>query len=183
MDFEDNCVFLDTLSLKSNVNRASTWILKAGKIQKQKDNSLMVLCTNTTKEIIDIVVTRSYSCTGKNQGAQGSFHQYLSRVMNELDKKGMRGFYICICHWPNEMGRSSEKLITDRGYKCSYLPPFSPSLNPIESLFNTVRHYVKSDPFITEARLLEMINSASERFTADELTACFRQSLMYLNDV
>ena len=36
-----------------------------------------------------------------------------------------------------------EKLVGDAGHFLVYLPAYSPFLNPIENLFNQLKHYVK----------------------------------------
>lgn len=46
-----------------------------------------------------------------------------------------------------------KKNIERRGYKCVYLSPYSPSLNPIEEFWSKVETGIKRNPLDTADRL------------------------------
>lgn len=57
------------------------------------------------------------------------------------------------------------KLIEDRGYKCVYLPPYSPFLNPIEEFWSKVKSGIKRNPLDTTDRLTPCIMDAVTHVT------------------
>ncbi|KAG1454589.1 hypothetical protein G6F46_008587 [Rhizopus delemar] len=57
------------------------------------------------------------------------------------------------------------KLIEDRGYKCVYLPPYSPFLNPIEEFWSKVKSGIKRNPLDTTDRLTPRIMDAVTHVT------------------
>jgi transposase len=52
------------------------------------------------------------------------------------------------------------KLIRDQGAEVSFLPAYSPDLNPIEMMWSKVKNLLRSAEARTEAALLEAIASA-----------------------
>jgi hypothetical protein len=60
------------------------------------------------------------------------FLAYLSNVMDVLDRNDMKGNYLVIDNSPIYTPAKVRDLVESRGYKCLYLPPYSPFLNPIE---------------------------------------------------
>lgn len=45
-----------------------------------------------------------------------------------------------------------DSLITSRGYKCVYRPPYFPELNPIENFWTTVKARVRRSKFDDKER-------------------------------
>lgn len=74
------------------------------------------------------------------------FLPYLSNAMNVLDKNGMNGHYIVMDNAPIHKPKVIQKLIGERGYKCLYLPSYSPFLNPIEESWSKVKAGVRRTP-------------------------------------
>lgn len=60
------------------------------------------------------------------------FLNYLANVMDILDKNELKGYYIIMNNDPIHKPIAVREFINKRGYKCAYLPPYSPFLNPIE---------------------------------------------------
>lgn len=64
---------------------------------------------------------------------------YLTNIMDTLDKSDMKGQYLVMDNAPIHKTKVIQKLIEDRGYKCLYLPPYSPFLNPIEKFWSKTK--------------------------------------------
>ena len=57
---------------------------------------------------------------------------YLSDVMDVLDRNNMQGYYLVMDNAPIHTPAKVRDRIESRDYKCLYLPPYSPFLNPVE---------------------------------------------------
>ena len=53
-----------------------------------------------------------------------------------------------------------DELITSRGYRSTYLPPYSPELNPIEKFWSVVKNKVKRGTFSDKEDLKTRIAEA-----------------------
>ena len=56
-------------------------------------------------------------------------------------------------------------LIDDSNFRTIFLPPYSPFLNPIETIFGIWKGYVKTDQNDTEEALFIPISSNYQRIT------------------
>jgi transposase len=52
--------------------------------------------------------------------------------MDVIDKNDMKGHYLIMDNVPIHKPATIRNLIENRGYKCTYLPPYSPFLNLIK---------------------------------------------------
>ena len=59
--------------------------------------------------------------------------------MDVLDENNMKGRYLVMDNAPIHTNQLIASLIEQRGYKCSYLAPYSPFLNPIEEFWSKVK--------------------------------------------
>lgn len=61
--------------------------------------------------------------------------------MDEIDCfPELKGHCIVMDNAPIHTAKDIDELITKRGYKSIYLPPYSPELNPIEQLWAIVKN-------------------------------------------
>ncbi|CEP09353.1 hypothetical protein [Parasitella parasitica] len=67
------------------------------------------------------------------------FLEFLSNVMDTLDQHGMKGRYLVMDNASIHKVNEVQNLIENRGYKATYLPPYSPFLNPIELFWSKVK--------------------------------------------
>ncbi|KAG1310778.1 hypothetical protein G6F64_004314 [Rhizopus arrhizus] len=60
--------------------------------------------------------------------------------MDEMDKfEHMKGYYLVMDNAPIHKADIISKYIESRGYRCAYLPSYSPELNPIEQFWSIVK--------------------------------------------
>ncbi|KAG1323444.1 hypothetical protein G6F62_009658 [Rhizopus arrhizus] len=58
---------------------------------------------------------------------------FLKATMDEMDRfPHMKGHYIVMDNAPIHTSENIAKYVESRGYRCTYLPPYPPELNPIE---------------------------------------------------
>ncbi|EIE77963.1 hypothetical protein RO3G_02667 [Rhizopus delemar RA 99-880] len=63
----------------------------------------------------------------------GNYLSFLKATLDEMDKyPEMKGHYLVMDNAPIHSSADIRKYIYSRGYRCVYLPPYSPELNPIE---------------------------------------------------
>ncbi|CEG78667.1 hypothetical protein RMATCC62417_13242 [Rhizopus microsporus] len=77
------------------------------------------------------------------QGGTSAGHNtnFIMKTMNGMDKyPQIKEFYMIMDNAPIH-GKNGElsQLIENRGYKCIYLPPYSPEFNPIEPLWAIIK--------------------------------------------
>jgi hypothetical protein len=78
----------------------------------------------------------------------GHYILFLQKTMNCMDQfPEMKGFYIVMDNAPIHTADEIEEMISKRGYRSIYLPPYSPELNPIENFWSTMKTYVKRTKF------------------------------------
>jgi transposase len=66
------------------------------------------------------------------------------------------------------------ELIEAQGAKVSYLPPYSPDLNPIELAWSKFKQFLRTAKARTKRKLNQAITAALQAITADNAAAWFR---------
>ena len=73
-----------------------------------------------------------------------------------MDKHShMKGHYIVMDSAPIHMHENIKKYIEYWGYKCVYLPTYSPEINPIEQLWAVAKSKVKRHRFFVRRRFIK----------------------------
>ena len=72
----------------------------------------------------------------------------------------MKGHYIVMDNAPIHTHENIKKYIEYLGYKCVYLPTYSPELNPIEQFWAVSKSKVKRHRFLQEDTLSKRIAEA-----------------------
>lgn len=93
------------------------------------------------------------------------FLSYLSIMMDCLDRNGLHGYYLVMDNAPIYKPVAIKKIIERRGYKCVYLSPYSPFLNPIEEFWSKVKAGIKRNSLDTADRLIPRIMDAVTHVT------------------
>lgn len=68
----------------------------------------------------------------------------------------------------------TRELIEAAGATVRFLPPYSPDLNPIESIFAKVKQWLRSLACRTRDALWRTMQSVLDRVTANDAANCFR---------
>lgn len=72
-----------------------------------------------------------------------------------------------------------EKIVTEKGHKCVYLPKFHCELNPIERVWGQAKVYSRAHTNFTLVGLRSIINPALDSVSTDLMRKYFRRVLEY----
>jgi transposase len=78
---------------------------------------------------------------------------------------------------PIHTAKEIDELITKRGYKSIYLPPYSPELNPIEQFWAIVKNKVKRSRFEDKEDLFTRFTEACNSVPPNHLHAFVQHSV------
>ncbi|KAG2191495.1 hypothetical protein INT47_011536 [Mucor saturninus] len=196
MDFEKNCVFIDEAGFNINITRNRGWS-KKGKPAKaivptSRSTSITILGAISTDGVIAISLRKPTSTTGSKKrkvngkevvvngrvGTRSShFMSYLNSMMDCLDRNGSQGYYLVMDNAPIHKPIAIRALIEERGYKCVYLPPYSPFLNPIEEFWSKVKSGIKRNPLDTGDLLTPRIMESVTNVTLQDCRGWIRHSV------
>ena len=95
-------------------------------------------------------------------------------TLDEMDKyPHMKGHCIVMNNASIHAHEKIKKYIEYRGYKCVYLPTYSPGLNPIEQLWSVAKSEVKRHRFLQEDSLSKRIAEACDSVEKCYFKFCF----------
>ncbi|EIE76173.1 hypothetical protein RO3G_00879 [Rhizopus delemar RA 99-880] len=169
MDFNSNCVLIDESAFDINMRpptarsaRGTPVIITTPTTRAISHTILGAICPMgvVNMEIrvplkskrIKVAGSRKRKSPAAKKPATGGtnsghYDRFMNLTLDEMDKyPEMKGFYLVMDNSPIHDKKSGEidKMIEDRGYKCVYLPKYSPELNPIEQFWASVKHkYMK----------------------------------------
>ena len=104
---------------------------------------------------------------------------YLSNVMDVLDRNEMKGHYLVMDNAPIHTPSAVRDSIESRGYKCLYLPPYSPFLNPIEEFWAKVKAGIRRNALKTDDRLSDRICESVNNVTRKDCQAWIRHAMSF----
>ena len=105
------------------------------------------------------------------------FLAYISNVMDVLDTNDMKGHYLVMDNAPIHTPVKVRELVEGRGYKCLYLPPYSPFLNPIEEFWSKVKAGVRRNALTADDQLSDRICKSVQMVTRADCQAWIRHAL------
>ena len=104
---------------------------------------------------------------------------YISNVMDVLDTNNMKEHYLVMDNAPIHTPVKVRELVEGRGYKCLYLPPYSPFLNPIEEFWSKVKAGVRRHALTAADRLSDRIRESVQMVTRADCQAWIRHALSF----
>lgn len=109
----------------------------------------------------------------------GHYINFIKKTLDQMDKyPEMKGFYLIMDNSPIHDKKDGEidRMIESRGYKCVYLPPYSPELNPIEQFWAVVKSKVRRSQFENTEDLKTRISEACNAIPFKHLEGFIRHS-------
>ena len=95
---------------------------------------------------------------------------FIQKTMDEMNHfPEMKGYYIVMDNAIIHTAKEIDTMITERGYRCIYLPPYSPELNPIEQFWSIVKNKVKRSQFQNTEDLATRISEACNTVPREHL--------------
>ncbi|KAM9919218.1 hypothetical protein OXX59_008102 [Metschnikowia pulcherrima] len=178
IDYVRDCVFLDEAGFSVNMKRSGGWA-PSGATPVVLDPSISAQSTSIVRVIScygvvhlslrEAVIGRKRQrnengdLTPKTRGTvTGHFKQFLTDLLDSMDKHSrFRNCYLIMDNAPIHKNASIVRIITLRGYRCLYLPPYFPELNPIEQFRSVVESKLKKVHLLSKATLPNKIIGAA----------------------
>ncbi|KAG1204562.1 hypothetical protein G6F35_011991 [Rhizopus arrhizus] len=145
----------DEAGFNLHITRNRGWSVKGTpakiEVPTARGTSITILGAISSQDIINVSLRKPTTASGsKKRRADGKVIEptarvgtrtehslfYLNNVMDVLDENNLRGFYIVMDNSPIHKPNKVRECIEKRGYKCVYLPPYSPFLNHIEEFWS-----------------------------------------------
>ncbi|KAG1452272.1 hypothetical protein G6F55_008764 [Rhizopus delemar] len=178
MDFTTNCVFLDESAFHINLKRSMAWSRKGTPavvtVPKTRATTTTILGAISAEGLIKCSLRLPQPQTNKKRKrgnsvahaskgtVTGHYVSFLKATMDEMDQyPHMKGHYLVMDNAPIHTSEDIAKYVESRGYRCVYLPPYSPELNPIEQFWSVVKSKVKRNKFLEKETLMTRISEAS----------------------
>ncbi|KAK4512155.1 uncharacterized protein ATC70_013398 [Mucor velutinosus] len=157
VDYMSNYVFLDASAFLINLKRTMAWSER----RTRAEVAVPVLRAKTTTilgavsvwGITNVQVRIPGASVKKRKIGGGS-----GKTLDALDKDDrFKGFYIIMDNAPIHTANDIERYIIQQGYRCVYLPPYSPELNPIEQFWHVVKSKLKRERLLSDENLTSRI--------------------------
>ncbi|KAG1436418.1 hypothetical protein G6F56_013564 [Rhizopus delemar] len=190
MDFTSNCVFIDEAAFHINLRRNYSWSKEGDraivKVPKTRAKTTTILGAISPFGVVNISVRRpralaplkkrkaaggsTSKASSKSGTVTGHYFNFMSGVLDVMDRhEEFKHHYLIINNAPIHKYLNIKNLIESRGYKCVYLPSYSPELNHIEQL-------------LEEETLTSRIADACNRILYNNLQGFCRYSAAKLED-
>jgi transposase len=155
MNFLKDCVLLDESTFDINMKRSRAWSRKSTRaivtLPTTRANTTSILGAISAASLITVGVkkprpakkrkTDGYISSGT---VTSHYISFLKMTLDEMNKyPHMKGHYIVMNNAPIHTNENIKKYIEYRGYKCVYLPTYSPELTPIEQFWAVAKSKVK----------------------------------------
>ena len=103
--------------------------------------------------------------------------------MIELDKfEQWKGCYLVMDNASIHKNIAIANMITERGYRYIYLPPYSPELNPIEQFWSVLKSKLKRSKLLEKETLSLRIKEASREIELSSIQGFIGHSMKRFDD-
>ncbi|GAN06739.1 conserved hypothetical protein [Mucor ambiguus] len=204
IDYMNNCVFIDEAAFYINMKRTFAWS-KVGtkavfKVPKTRAKTTAILGATSAQGVVDIKVRRPRvlpsSKKRKTAGSSGSsqkqsrgtvtghYFNFLNDTMDVMDKfpDVFKDNYLIMDNTPIHINEDIKSVIEGRGYRCVYLPPYSPELNPIEQFWSVCKSKLKRERPLEEETLSSRIADACNQILLNDLKGFCKYSIDGFDD-
>ncbi|CEJ05593.1 hypothetical protein RMCBS344292_19531 [Rhizopus microsporus] len=193
MDFTRNCVFLDESAFHISLKRSMAWSKKGTPavvtVLKTRATTTTILGAISAEGLIKCSLRLPQPPSNKKRKrgdgiervskgtVTGHYVSFLKATMDEMDQyPHMKGHYLVMDNAPIHTSEDIAKYVESRGYRCVYLPPYSPELNPIEQFWSVVKSKVKRNKFLEKETLMARITEASNGLKLSDFKRIVRYS-------
>lgn len=166
LDYTNNCVFIDEAAFHFNLKRSFAWSKKGTsatvKVPKRRAKTTTILGAISPYGIVNISVRRpratapskkkkkrktagssktvATNSSSKGATVTGHYFNFIASTLDVMDQhEEFTSHYLVMDNAPIRMHADIEKYTDKRGYRCVYLPPYSPELNPIEQFWSVCK--------------------------------------------
>jgi transposase len=194
MHWSQNYVFIGEAGFNMHIRRKFGWIKKDMPVKSVIPSNRGVTVTITgvicEKVVVELTLRKpkavqKKNCTTKKRkrdnGKAGEvevsarvgtrsehFLDFLSSLMDALDQFKMQGCYLVMDNAAIHKVDEVQELITSRGYKIAYLPPYSSFLNLIESFWSKIKGNIRRDCLSANDNLSARITESAKKVTQQD---------------
>jgi transposase len=203
MDFAKNCVFIDESGFDINMKASRGWGPKGKtpivttKTTRAISHSIIGCISPFGVINVSIRLPKAPAKIRKVQGGKkrkaattdsskdpkgttaGHYLRFIKETLDVMDKYDeFQGFYFIMDNASIHQNSDVKREIESRGreYKCVYLPPYSPELNPIEQFWALIKKTVKRHKLDDSEMLEERIKDASHQVPIKHLQNIIQHS-------
>ena len=105
--------------------------------------------------------------------------KFMDAVMDTLDKHDKKGMFIVLDNCRIHHSQFVTDVITRRGYKPLFMPPYSPFLNPIEECWSKMKKLIRRNPLDERDTLTPRIAEACLQVTVEDCNGWIRHAETY----
>jgi transposase len=205
MDFMSNCVFIDEAAFHINMKRSVAWSKKGERavvvVPKTRAKTTTILGAISPFGVVNVKVRRpkvqSSSKKRKTAGnssiianettkggtVTGHYFNFIAKTLDVMDRHPeFKENYLVMDNAPIHKHTDIRKYIEGRGYRCVYLPPYSPELNPIEQFWSVAKSKVKREQLLEEETMTSRIREACNKVLISDLRGFCQYSLSKFED-
>src|ERR1700730_11306927 len=199
LDYGKNCIFIDEAGLnlhtQRNYGRSRRGTPAKGIVPTAKGITITILGAISQAGVTDISLkkpqavsiskkrkandAKSVVVSGRVGTRTEHFLAYISNVMDVLDTNDMKGHYLVMDNAPIHPPVNVRELVENRGYKCLYLPPYSPILNPIEEFWSKSKAGIRRNALTADDRLSDRICESVQMVTRPDCQAWIRHAVAF----
>ncbi|KAG1473327.1 hypothetical protein G6F56_001016 [Rhizopus delemar] len=202
-DHGKNCVFIDeaglNLNIKRTFGRSERGTLAKAIVSTQRGVSITILGAMCERGIVNITLRRPTAVVSKKKrklefaesglnvvndriGTRTTHYlQFLASTMDILDQNDMKGRFLVMDNTPIHRSPEMQNLISSRGYRCIYLPLYSPFLNPIEEMWSKIKFGVRRNDLTEKGTLVPRIVEASREVTVADCEGWIRHAQSFFD--
>lgn len=202
-DYSKGCVFIDeagfNLNIKRTFGRSVRGTPAKAIVSTQRGVSITILGAMCERGIVNITLRRPTAVVSKKKrklefaesglnvvnGRIGTrtthYLQFLASTMDVLDQNDMKGRFLVMDNAPIHRSPEVQNLISSRGYRCIYLPPYSPFLNPIEEMWSKIKFGVRRNDLTDKDTLVPRIVEASREVTVADCEGWIRHAQSFFD--
>ncbi|CEP16413.1 hypothetical protein [Parasitella parasitica] len=195
VDYLKNSVFIDEAGFNANLRRTQGWApigeTPIVTVKTARANSISILGAISSKGLIKVCLRkpvpppsskkRKLTGTTKKQTKGTNTNHYanfVSDILAEMDKfPEMKGHFLIMGNAPIHTNKIIRTMIEERGYRCLYLPSYSPELNPIEQFWSVVKSGVKREFVLKKDTLPQVITTACNEVLVSSFEGFARYSV------
>lgn len=198
MDYIKNCVFVDESAFDINMRTScgrpirNTSAVVMTPLTKAKSHTILRIISSVgtirvaqmrkkvkTSEIRKRKITSTKTKSNKMETRTGYYLEFLRGTLNQLDNfQEMKGVYLIMDNALIHTHEEINSLISSRGYRCIYLPLYSPELSHIKRFWTIVKNRVKRSQFDATEEFHVRIAEACNSVPGNTLQSCIHHSVI-----
>jgi transposase len=177
---DSKIIFLDevgfNISMRSKRGRAVRGQTPVVKVPVLRSRNISVCCAMTKNGILfKEINTRAYNAQ--------SFLGYLQTFFTFLNEQNLQNCMIIMDNVNFHKSALILECIQTNGHSVKFLPPYSPTLNPIENLFSKWKAFIRASKPNNEDDLFHYLDDGLHTITPNDCGGYYRNMLRHINEL